>query len=127
MSISKFLQKYLGKPYDECDCWEITKLFYKEELNINIPFETNYGVPGSDEKYRKKISKVVEMHRCDFKEVDTLEIGDIILFDILGTAAHVGVYIGENKFLHSIREVGCVVESLAKWKRKVKGYYRWPE
>ncbi len=127
MSIVKFLQTYLGKAYDGCDCWDITKLFYKEVLNIDIAFTTKYGVPGNDEGYRKKISKVIEINKCNFTKVDTLEIGDVILFNIFGITAHVGVYIGEKNFIHSIREVGCVVESLSKWQRKVEGYYRWPE
>ena len=127
MSIVDFLHRYLGKPYSDCDCWDITKLFYKEVLGIDMSITTDYGIPGKDEAYREKISKVVEMNKCKFEEVETLEIGDIILFNILGVAAHVGVFIGDKKFVHSIREVGCVVESLSKWGGKVKGCYRWPK
>lgn len=126
-ALETFLQQYIGRPYSQCDCWDITKLYYKEVLGIDITLVSDYGIPEDSEKYRKKISKIVEIHKCNFIKVDTLKIGDIILFNILGLPAHVGVYIGEKKFLHSIKEVGCTVEPLSKWERKVEGYFRWPE
>lgn len=126
-TIEQFLSSYIGTPYSKVDCWDVTKLFYREVLDINIGFVEDYGTPGNDETYRKKISNIVEIHKSKFVEVDTLCIGDIILFKILGIPAHVGIYIGEGKFIHSVRELGCAVESLKNWNRKVEGYFRWPE
>lgn len=125
--LEKFLLRYIGVPYYTFDCWDITKLFYLEILDIDFGLMLDYGTPANDKTYRKKISKVIEMQKSKFVKVDTLEFGDIILFNILGITAHVGVYIGDKKFLHSIREVGCAVESLKKWERKIEGYYRWPK
>lgn len=121
------IHEYIGQPYDECDCWDLVKLFYKDSFNREMPFETNYGAPGNDEAYRKKISKIVEIHSCHFEEVDTPKFGDIILFKILGLPAHVGIYLDKKTFLHSIRETGCCIEPMSKWENKIEGYYRWPE
>lgn len=127
MIVSEFTQKHIGEPYTKYDCWGIIKLFYIEVLEIDISLGLDYGKPGADKAYREKISKVVEMQKCKFEEVKTPSFGDIILINISGTAAHVGVYLGENKFLHSIRETGCIVESLTRWTKHIRGYYRWPK
>lgn len=126
--IDTFLKAYLGKPYDECDCWDITTLFYSEVLNIELNFVSDYGEPGYNDEYRNKVYDIINLHKSKFKKVDTPEIGDIILFNIFGITAHVGIYIGNSRFMHSIKELGCVVETLqSRWGNKVEGYYRWPE
>lgn len=123
--LEKFLIKFIGAPYSSFDCWDITKLFYLDVMDIDFGIVTNYGIPGQDEEYRKKVSNIIEIHSSKFQKVDTPIFGDIILFKILGITSHIGVYIGEGKFLHSIREVGCAVEPVKKWEHRLEGYYRW--
>jgi cell wall-associated NlpC family hydrolase len=40
---------------------------------------------------------------------------------------HLGVYIGEGKFIHIMQKTGVVVTRIdhAFFKRKIRGYYRW--
>jgi cell wall-associated NlpC family hydrolase len=126
MELEKFLQKYIGEPYDSKDCWDIVKAFHKEVLGKEISVD-DYGEVEDGKEYREKISRVVEIEKCNFQEIETPSFGDVILFNIFGLAAHIGVYIGNSMFLHSMKENGCVIESLPRWSKRVKGYYRWPE
>lgn len=127
-SIDIFLQNYIGTDYSKCDCWDIVVLFYKEIFEIDLNFVDYYGTPSDDNDYRSKVYSIINLHKSKFKRVDTPEIGDIIVFNIFGITAHVGIYIGNKRFMHSIKEIGCVVETLqSRWGNKVEGYYRWPE
>lgn len=40
--------------------------------------------------------------------LDKAQPGDLVFFDVLGLPAHVGVYLGEGRFLHASREHGEV-------------------
>lgn len=126
-TLEQFIGDNVGIPYSAFDCWDITKLFYRKVLNIDLGISTGITTPGNDDKYRKQVSNIIEIHKSKFLEVDTPEIGDIILFNIYGITAHVGVYVGNKKFIHSLRETGCVVQPLKIWERKIEGYFRWQE
>lgn len=41
---------------------------------------------------------------------------------------HVGVALPEGRFVHSLRNVGKIVETdLARWRRRVVAVYQWPD
>lgn len=64
------------------------------------------------------ISRVSYMQATEGKHIDKekLQSGDLIFFDTSGVnngkVSHVGIYIGENKFLHSDSTHGVMVSSL---------------
>jgi cell wall-associated NlpC family hydrolase len=62
----------------------------------------------------------------DFKKIDEKEIqfGDIILIKIFGVDSHIGVYLGEDRMLHTTLHSGCVIERVLRWKHLISGYYR---
>lgn len=40
---------------------------------------------------------------------------------------HLGVYIGEGKFIHILEEPGVIISRIDDryWRRKIKGFYKW--
>jgi hypothetical protein len=52
--------------------------------------------------------------------------GDICVFNILGEPTHVGIYIGDKKFLHARAGQDSVIESLESvaWNRRLEGVYQ---
>lgn len=40
---------------------------------------------------------------------------------------HLGVYIGDGKFIHIVEKTGVVLTSITDrfWRRKIRGYYKW--
>ena len=107
-SVSKvisYAKKLLGKPYvwgaegpSSFDCSGFTYYVFKNAANINLPRvskdQSNYGT------YVKK---------SDLRE------GDLIFFDTSGendgNVSHVGIYLGNNQFIHCSSSKGQVVIS----------------
>lgn len=114
-----FLHKYIGVDYNRYDCWELTKLFYVELMGIDLD-EVAYDDPNN----KKNVSRLIEIERQKFSRIHSPSFGDIIVFKILGIASHLGIYVGDGKFLHTMNNTGCVVDNLSKWKWRVEGFYR---
>lgn len=113
--------KYIGTPYTEYDCYEIIQLFYAQELNCDLP-ELYSNRPTTQET-----EDFYLIQKNEFKEVETPAFGDIIVFRVFGLACHVGMYVNDEVFFHSRQNVNCNLEKLSVWKKRVVGYYRWPQ
>lgn len=95
-------EKWLGTPYqyagdshDGIDCSALTCAVFTE-IGVNLP-------RSSEEQYQIGVSA---------KNQD-LRVGDLLFFNTLGKGvSHVGIYVGENRFLHASTTLGVVVESL---------------
>lgn len=87
--------------YNNFDCSSFVKALYKE-IGINLP-----RVSRDQSKIGQKIS------------LNNLETGDLIFFHTLGNyVSHVGIYIGNNKFMHASSKAGKTIVS------DFSGYYR---
>ena len=124
--------KYIGLPYLEngrteagIDCWGLARVFYREQLNIDLPSYTDEYSGSHDPAVIEAISR----YRENWEKTDTPTIGDLCLFNILGEPTHVGVYVGSNKFLHSREGRDSVIETLdnTKWKNRFQGFYKYTE
>ena len=122
--------KYIGLPYQEngrtnsgVDCWGLARLFYKQELNIELPDYSDLYSGSWDEQ----VTKLINYHKDNWHEVQQPSIGDLCLFNIYGEPAHIGVYVGDSKFLHARDGQDSVIESLNNplWKRRISGYFKY--
>ncbi|AVL43644.1 NlpC/P60 family protein [Streptobacillus moniliformis] len=87
--------------YNNFDCSSFVKALYKE-VGIDLP-----RVSKNQSKIGEKIS------------LNELEIGDLIFFHTLGDyVSHVGIYIGNNEFIHASSKAKKTIVS------KLSGYYR---
>lgn len=89
-SVVEYAKKQLGKPYiwgaegpSGFDCSGLTKYVYKN-FGFNLPHYT-----GSQIRMGFPISK------------EKLSPGDLIFFNTDGPVSHVGIYIGNDKFIHA--------------------------
>lgn len=103
------LEKQVGKPYvwgasgpDSFDCSGLVKYIYKTELGKDIP-RTSYD--------QSKFGQAIEKK--------DLQPGDLVFFDTMskGRVSHVGMYIGNNEFIHASNARDGVKKS------KLSGYY----
>jgi len=92
-TLNDFINKWLGVPYkyggktkQGIDCAQFSKHLYKEVYNKTIP-----GVSWMQWKVTQRINK------------DSLQKGDLVFFKSKKSPSgwHVGVYIGNNYFIHS--------------------------
>lgn len=122
--------KYIGLPYKDngrdvsgLDCWGLVRLFYKQELGIDLPSYADLYTSGSD----PLIPEAINTYKDSWELLDSGSPGDVCLFNILGEPAHVGIYIGDNKFLHVREGMDSVIESLTstQWSKRFSGFYKY--
>lgn len=117
----KDISHLVGIPYKQMNCWELAQKFYSEVLNVELKsFIT-------DPKDRSSTQNLIYTNRGDFLRVDEPEFGDIIVLKVWGLESHIGVYIGEGRFIHSTESSGSHIDRIARWGKNVCGYYRPPK
>lgn len=126
--------KYIGIPYKDkgrdysgLDCWGLVRLVYSEQFNIILPSFTEQYTTAED---LDLINETISYYKDGWEQVQEPEIGTIILFRVMGTLSHVGIYIGDQKFIHARHGVGSViVEKLdsVQWANRIFGFYKYKE
>ena len=124
--------KYIGMPYLDkgrdhtgVDCWGLVRLVYLEQFNIILPsFEDQYTTAEDLDL----ISSRVEHYKDGWDQITEPEIGSVILFKVMGTLSHVGIYIDNNTFIHARHGVGSVVTERLdsiQWQNRIYGFYKY--
>lgn len=111
----------IGLDYSEVDCYELAIRFYK--IIFHHDLDLLYDIRPSTTETEAMFNK----QKKRFHRVDDPKFGDIIVFNVIGLACHIGIYIDESRFLHTRKETGSVIERSVKWQKRVEGYYRWPQ
>jgi len=100
--------KYGGDEANAIDCSGFVKAVFEEVYDIKLP------------------RKAAEMFRLGSKVgKGSLATGDLIFFSTAGWRSinHVGIYLSDNKFVHSSSSQGVTISSLEEeyWKRRYRG------
>ena len=105
----ELLKEQVGKKYvwgasgpDSFDCSGLTQYIYKKALGKDIP-----RVSYAQSEYGQAVDK------------EDLQVGDLVFFDTMnkGRVSHVGMYIGDNQFIHASNPTDGVKRST------LSGYY----
>ena len=56
----------------------------------------------------------------NFVQIDSIEPGDILIFSFYSPYDHVGIYIGDNKVIHSASKKGVIIEDMKYIKKYLK-------
>lgn len=122
--------EYVGIPYKEfgrdrsgVDCWGLAHLVYKEKYGIYLPsFDTNYTVED-----RVRIDELISQYKEGWQPVENPKVGDLVLFNVLGSPTHLGIVSEPNHFIHSREGKDVAVERLDSfsWSKRIQGYYRY--
>lgn len=110
-SISAYLDaryKYGGNDANAIDCSGFVKAIFQEVYHIELP------------------RKAAEIYRLGSKVgKGSLTTGDLVFFSTAGWRSinHVGIYLSNNKFVHSSTSQGVTISSLDEeyWKRRFRG------
>lgn len=109
----------IGIPYEKKHCWDLAADFYLGWKDIGLRHIFDGPNPGRSETQGLIYSNVGE-----FVEVDNPEFGDLIVLRVFGIESHIAVYVGNGKMLHTSKRLGSVLDSVAKWRRTIVGFYR---
>lgn len=85
------------------DCSGFVQLTFKEQFGVKLPRSTR-----EQQKIGEKIAKT------------DLINGDIVVFNAGSTGRHVGIYIGNNKFVHASTSIGVTISDMNDryWKNR---------
>lgn len=118
--MSKF-KRYIGRPYEECNCFDLVKEFYMEFFELDL----NHYFNGPVVPDKMEIESLIVSGKGDFVKVDgEPEFGDIVVIKMFGIECHIGVVAFGGSFIHSVRKTGSVAEKLSKYKNMIAGFYR---
>ncbi|HET8903125.1 MAG TPA: NlpC/P60 family protein [Saccharospirillum sp.] len=108
--LQQVYQRYQGTPYRYggttqagFDCSGFIVTAYREGLNRTLPRTTE-----------------MMLSQGQFVRRDQLREGDIVFFRIGGKEQHAGIYLGDDRFIHSATSVGVTESSLgnAYWQQR---------
>lgn len=128
--------KYVGLPYslrgrDESgiDCWGLVRLVYKEQFDIELPSLVELYPDGSEDTVYQKLAEDIAIRKEKWEEVASPDVGDIVLLRHNGFPVHVGIFIGDGKFLHAFGGTHSVVDRLTSvhWRNRIVGYFKYKE
>jgi len=126
------IDKYIGLPYQEngrdwngVDCWGLARLYYKHELDIELP---DYSELYTGSRDSSLSATILDQKQRWISVTEPVE-NDICVFNIYGEPIHIGVYVGNNSFLHSREGLDSVIESLSsiQWAKRLEGFYRYTD
>jgi len=103
--MSSIVNEYLGTKYRSggygklgVDCSGLVYAIYRDYDNIHLP-------PNTKKLY-------TQLPRVSYREI---QYGDLVFFSLEGKhASHVGIYVGDDKFVHASRSRGVVFSSMAE-------------
>lgn len=130
----------LNKPYiwgstgpDEFDCSGLTYYIFKELFNIDIN-KKGYGIGDTTKQLTNNLGNTIKYKEKNFttKNIQTLNKGDLIFFHTQSLdenrptpenryPGHIGIYIGNNEFIHASSKAKKVIISTLtdEWTNKI--------
>lgn len=139
MTLPEFVARALGTPFRAkgrdwrgVDCWGLVYLAYRELRGVDLPtYADDYAE--RDLRGSRALGGLVAREAESWRLVRAAgepsgaeDILDVVVLRLGGRPVHVGLYLGEGRFLHAEEKIGVVVERLASpmWARRLEGIYR---
>jgi len=134
--IAPWAAAYIGIPFRTggsaragCDCFGLMALAYREVFGITLPL---YADQYDSVRDADRLARIVETNlpTTPWREVPAASMtpGDGLLFRVVGQPIHVGIAVGDGRFLHVLSSMteSCI-ERLAspRWHRRLLGVYRY--
>lgn len=118
------MNKYIGIPFDVKNCYNLVQLYYKNELGIELP-ETSVNPLNTKRSFLEYL-KQIESYWITIKEPEK-DCVVAMSYDIKypQMIQHFGIYLGNNKVLHTLNKINSHIVSLDSLKPFIKGYYKW--
>lgn len=112
-----------GREYEGADCWGIVYLFYRDVLKTPIP---TYTDEMNERRFKcRDIGPLITRERAaNWRRIKEPSYGACAVMRNGKFETHVGIYLGNNKILHS--EIDCSrIERMTSLnlKDRISGYY----
>lgn len=112
--------KLFGKDEKGIDCYNLVKLYYKKNFNVEI--QDDFSL--INKKDIVNLKKIKDQQNTWFK-CDIIENGVLLLFRVNNFPLHCGVAINNKQFLHIQENKTSCIEKISIWKNKILGIYKY--
>lgn len=111
-----------GRDKNGMDCWGLAKECFRRQGIMVQDYDISAMATA-------RIDSELYANKNVWREIQQPVIGCLVLINIScqGFANHVGIYAGENKFIHAYANTGVCLSTIKRWKSHIKGYYLPPE
>jgi cell wall-associated NlpC family hydrolase len=108
-----------GRGPNKYDCWGLVREVYRR-FGVNLP---DYPISAWDTV--KIGDKMAQEKRAWLEVKKPLPIPALVVIQMTcgSWANHVGVYIGENRFIHAYAKTGIVIDRIKNWQSSIAGFY----
>lgn len=130
LPLSLACSDYVGIPFKEkgrdrngCDCWGLVRLVLAERYGFDLPdLSDGYATT----KDAAAIVGLYDGEKSNWRKVEQGQPGDVLVLRIKGRPTHVGLVIGEGRFLHVDRGIDATIERYDSphWRNRVEAFYR---
>lgn len=105
-------------PKSGLDCWGLVKEAFRRQ-GCDVP---DYHIPAIE---AEGIAGKMKQQEDEWERFDGPHVGCLVLLRLTPGlwANHVGIYVGEGKFLHAYLPTGVCIDRLRRWQSRVVGYY----
>lgn len=116
--------------YIACDCAGFIRGVHKNLTGIEVPIKADYPATWHLFKQEERCYNVASEYLNEI-DIEDIKAGDVILFAYRPrfVAHHMGIYLGQNKFIHADQDCKLVhISPLDKvWKSRIKFAFRFRE
>ena len=112
-----------GRGPESFDCWGLVREVYRR-CGIDLPEYAGIGCYDV-----MNVTAEMERNRPFWEECQPpdLPVPSVIALRVSAPMVnHVGIYIGDGKFLHTREKAGAVIEKIDSpiWRHRIEGFYR---
>ena len=100
------------------DCWGLAmEMFRRQGITVH-----DYDISAMQ---TARIADEIKRNEPDWVRINQPKEGCIVLIRIDGSvwANHVGIYLGDGKFIHAYRSTGVCMDRTRRWQSHIVGYY----
>lgn len=105
-------------PESGLDCWGLVKEAFRRQ-GCEVPDYHISAIEAAD------IAGTMKRQEDDWIRLDEPRVGCLVLLRLTPGlwANHVGIYVGDGRFLHAYLPTGVCVDRLRRWRSRIVGYY----
>jgi cell wall-associated NlpC family hydrolase len=123
MTLPAWVSRYIGLPFEACDCWELIRLIYAEQFQIRLPPAPGGSCPRFGwELWDAEAWRWLEI------PPGAEQLGDILAFCDPRRGWHAGLVLQPGEMLHTEPLINAIRTRYDRpcWRHRLAGCYRYP-